>query len=147
MMVIYWNTTIFNNVAIYVGVESVPEVRRISRNETQLAVNTHYKNFSKLTIFANMDRFGPAGNILFDGEKLKNYAFDLPLSVRAWHQVGCDCIVLIINDPRVCKKDSKVRFLMETLLDMDGMVLLILNGTQENILFQQVKCLDYWCLI
>ena len=39
---------------------------------------------------------------------------------------------MVINDPWTCKKDSKIHVLMETLLDMDGMVLLILKGTQTH---------------
>ena len=138
MMAIYWNTTTFHNVAIYVGVERVPEVTRTSRDETRVAMNKHYKICSKDGDICQHGRirlgrkYSIFTSSLFDGIKSMNYAFDLPLSVRAWHRVGYDCIVLIINDPWTCKKDSKVRVLMETLLDMDGMVLLILNGTQKH---------------
>ena len=85
MRIIYWNTTTFNNVPIYVGIKRVPEVTRTSRNETLVSVNRHYKICSKDGDICQHGRIRPGRKYsvftssLFDGDTCMNYAFDLPL--------------------------------------------------------------------
>ena len=134
MMLIYWNS--FHNTPLVYGL-GLTAVSQPGRNGTMKYVDKNYKICSKDGTICQYGRIRPwrkysvFTSSLFDGDKSMNYAFDLPLTVLAWHRLGYDCIVMIINDPWACKKDSKIHVLMETLLDMDGMVLLVLKGIPQ----------------
>ena len=145
MMVIHWNSTTCNYVPSgdgkYHTTALIPPSGREEkprRNGEIKSVDKNYKNCSTDGNICQHGRIRPGRKYavftasLYDGQRSVNYFFDLPLTVLAWHRLGYDCIVMIINDPWTCKKDSKIHVLMETLLDMDGVVLLILKGMPQT---------------
>ena len=59
----------------------------------------------EMVTFAKMDGFGADENMLFSLIFLmvRNYDFYFPLTILAWRRMGYDCIVMIFNDPSICK--------------------------------------------
>ena len=72
------------------------------------------------------------GSSLFDEPGSINYCFDLPLSAMAWNRIGFDSIVYLIGDYERCDNASRIRFIVDALMAQDYVVLLIIDGVQEN---------------
>ena len=77
-------------------------------------------------------KYAAYGASLFDQPGSINYCFDLPLSAMAWRRIGFDSLVYIIGDYDRCQDPSKSRFIVETLLAQDYVVLLVIQSVNAN---------------
>ena len=69
---------------------------------------------------------------LFDGAQSMNYAFGLPFAAVTWRRIGYDSIVMLVGDPSSCGNNTRVQIILESLLSLDYVVVLVLQGIPQS---------------